>query len=379
MQAMFKDHDIATTDFGKGEAKTLEEFNAEIQKGVATLLLDASKYKTQSGSVVRVVDLVLLRVSAKSTNGATKYLIKIDEKFPDGRVRKDLNQLPGTKKEPHESAMQTIQRIVKDRLKITNVKVDFSKKETYEVDSLSPSYPGIRTVYRTEIFDGTITNGMSQIPDGQLWKATDSANYERSYSWMTEKECDSKDIRLKGDSKREFSTLVHAPVSPKEEEIKAQLTRAGVPFKDWDTGKFKQMTDELAKGEAALVDLPDGTMRRIVDIVVVKVTKKEAADPEVLVEVEEEIGDPGGEVTKTSLNWLPAVKRRPDENMYVAAKRCVNKYLGIDENAVAFNTQSVLIAEEQKGSATFSGLQSVYRKRIITADVLADEEFITIN
>jgi len=374
MQAMFQDHSINVKSFGQGEAKTLDEFNLEIQRGTALLLLDAANYK-KDNAVVRVVDLVLLRIAANASNGATKYLIKVDEKFPDGRERKGLNQLPGTKKEPHESAMQTIQRIVKDRMQLGNVKVDFTKKETYEQDTASPSYPGIRTVYRTEIFDGTLVNAIPSINDGQPIKAADSANYQRTYQWFDEATCKQLDIRLKGDTKKEFSSLVHAPVSPKEEDIQKQLKDAGVDYTRWPTGKFKIFCDELSKGEAALVDV-DGKLLRVVDIVVVKVTKD---TKEVLAEVEEEVGDPAGEVVRSTLNWLPAVKRRPDENMYVAGKRCVNKYLGIDENAVVFNTGSVLIAEEEKESQTFPGLKSLYRKRIITANVVADESNITIH
>jgi len=373
MEAMFVDHSIDLKRFGTGEAKTLDEFNLEIQRGTALLLLDASKHK-KDNAIVRVVDLVLLRIAANASNGATKYLIKTDEKFPDGRERKNLNQLPGTKKEPHENAMQTIQRIVKDRMNLANVKVDFTKKETYEEDTISPSYPGIRTVYRTEIFEGTLVNAIPSVNDSQPWKATDSSNYERTHLWISEDKCKQLKIRLKGDTQKEFSSLLNAPVSPKEEEIQKQLKDAGVDYKLWPAGKFKSMTDELAKGEAALVDV-DGRLLRVVDIVMVKVTKD---TEEVLAEVEEEVGDPGGQVARTQLNWLPAVKRRPDENMYVAGKRCINRYLGIDENAVIFNTGSVLIAEEEKDSQTYPGLKSLYRKRIITANVVADESDITI-
>merc|ERR1712129_529794 len=206
-------------------------------------------------------------------------------------------------------------------------------------------------------------------------KATDSANYQRTYQWFDEAKCKQLDIRLKGDTKKEFSSLVHAPVSPKEEDIQKQLKDAGVDYTRWPPGKFKIFCDELSKGEAALVDV-DGKLLRVVDIVVVKVTKD---TKEVLAEVEEEVGDPDGEVVRNTLNWLPAVKRRPDENMYVAGKRCVNKYLGIDENAVIFNTGSVLIAEEEKESQTFPRLKSLYRKRIITANVVADESNVTIH
>lgn len=265
--------------------------------------------------------------------------------------------------------METLQRLVKERLKIANckVQVDFTKKETYEEDTSSPSYPGIRTVYRTEIFEGTITN--EGATPSAAHTATDSKGYQRTYQWMTEAECMGRDIKLKIGETKDFSALVHAPVSPNEEEIKAQLKGNGVNWDSWEPAKFQLLTEELAKGEASLVKLQDKLLR-IVDIVVVKVMKESS----VLAETEGE--DSTGKIT--TLNWLPAIKRRPDENMFLAAKRCVTTYMWIDENAVIFNTTSVLIADEEKESATFPGLKSLYRKRIVTADVVSDESRVII-
>jgi hypothetical protein len=48
--------------------------------------------------------------------------------------------------------------------------------------------------------------------------------------------------------------------------------------------------------------------------------------------------------------------------------------LGISENAVLFNTSTVLIAEEEKESQTYPGLPSLYRKRIITANLALAED-----
>jgi len=373
---MLKDHRIESSKFGVGESKTFDEFLLEIQTGAASLLIDASKHKMDQ-NIVRVVDLVLLRIEAKAATGVKHYLIKTSEKFPDGRERTDLNQLPGTKKQPHQNAMETLQLMVKERLHLSDCKiqVDFTKKETYEEDTSSPSFPGIRTVYRAEIFEGTIANTDSTLlksigeADGGTFHANDSKGYLRTYQWMTEAECLRKDIKLKIGETQDFSVLVPAPVSPNEDEIKAQLKENGVNWDSWEPAKFKLLTDELAKGEAALVKVQEKLLR-VVDIVVVKVMKEAA----VLAETEAE--DSTGKTT--TLNWLPAVKRRPDENMFFAAKRCVTTYMWIDENAVIFNTGSVLIAEEEKESHTFPGLNSLYRKRIITADVVADESSVII-
>jgi len=377
-ERMLKDHKIESSKFGVGEAKSFDEFLLEIQTGAAAILIDASKHKTDQLCIVRVVDLVLIRIEAKAPNGVKQYLIKTSEKYPDGRERSGINQLPGTKKEPHENAVETLQRVVKERLNLETcqIRVDFTKKETYEEDTSSPSFPGIRTVYRAEIFEGTITNTDTAllnkvgVLNGGTFGTTDPKGYVRTYQWMTESECMRKNIKLKIGETKDFSALVHAPVSPNEDEIKSLLKENGVNWDIWEPEKFQILTDELAKGESALVKA-DEKLLRVVDIVVVKVMKEES----VLAETEEE--DSTGKTT--TLNWLPAVKRRPDENMFLAAKRCVTKHMWIDENAVIFNTTSVMIAEEEKESQTFPGLKSLYRKRIITANVVADESNIILS
>ena len=49
------DHDIDTTAFGEGEAKTLLQLSKELDTGKSVLMLDASEHK----KLVRTVDMVL--------------------------------------------------------------------------------------------------------------------------------------------------------------------------------------------------------------------------------------------------------------------------------------------------------------------------------
>merc|ERR1711920_1123474 len=95
-----EEHNIKTDDFGKGESKTLKEFGAEVLGGASRLMLDAASYK----NIVRVVDVVLLRIFTDIDTGSSgrRILIQTCERYPDGRSRSS-NQLPGSKKEPHEN------------------------------------------------------------------------------------------------------------------------------------------------------------------------------------------------------------------------------------------------------------------------------------
>jgi len=83
---------------------------------------------------------------------------------------------------------------------------------------------------------------------------------------------------------------------------------------------------------------------------------------DILVEAEENA--PTGKVT---LDRLPAVKRRPDENQFLAATRWFAKFLHMDPNLVEVEPTGILIAEETKASVAYPGLNTLYRKRMISA------------
>merc|ERR1712232_425862 len=105
------------------------------------------------------------------------------------------------------------------------------------------------------------------------------------------------------------------------------------------------MGDELTKGEATLASLNGKVVR--------------------VVEVDETVKG-----NNRSLNRLPAVKRKSDENQFYSATRVLKTNTKIDPNSININEKEVGIVEEEKDSASYPGISSVYRKRIITATVV---------
>mmetsp|Transcript_2664 Transcript_2664/g.8928 ORF Transcript_2664/g.8928 Transcript_2664/m.8928 type:complete len:784 (+) Transcript_2664:92-2443(+) len=375
-QKMLEDHNIDTSVFGSGKAKKFEEFVLEVQNGSSRLMLDATMHK----SVVRVVDVVLFRILCKTKDGM-KYLVHKKEQFPDGRVRTDINQLPGTKKEPHENAGQTALRIAQDRLGLTDCKIkfDLTTCECFEEAEDSPSYPGVRTVYRKEIYEGQITTADAKVLEkvgvtgNGSWSNLDSKGYTRTFEWLTEPECDAQKVKLKAiRDASDISALVHTPIGIGEEDLKAFLQSNNVDVTKFGTGtnkSLKEFSDELIKGEAALTRQGDGKVIRVVDVVILKVMR----GTDVLVETEETFRG-----TTKSQNRLPAVKRRPDENMFLAAHRVIAKALKVNDNFISLKQNDVLIVEEEKNSAAYCGLPTVYRKRIVSAEVLKENSTCTI-
>lgn len=63
---------------------------------------------------MRVVDIVVLKFRPED---GSRLLVEFKEQFPDGRDRETW-RLPGTKKEPHENARQTSERILREMMNI---------------------------------------------------------------------------------------------------------------------------------------------------------------------------------------------------------------------------------------------------------------------
>jgi len=366
IKEMFEGHGIDTSNFGKGQAKKLIEFVHEVQTGQARLMLDATKHKT----VVRVVDVVLVRIVYGEGSGK-KFLIKSAEKYPDGRLR-DGSQLAGVKKLPHENGIMTAERLVKERLPILegSMKFNFNIKECYEEEENSPSYPGVRTVYRKEIYEGVVTAtdaavlqkfGLAGTSDGRF-SQEDDKNYTRYFCWLTEKECESQKIKLKAPAVgSEVSALVAPPIGYEEEQLQQFLQASNVDISQFgknDVKSLAEFSEELVKGESTLMVQNDSSLIRVVDVVILKIFNTEG---NTLVEVLQT--DVNGQVKAT--NRLPAVKRRSDENQFWAAHRVMLKNLRLSEDLVQMDPKNVQLVEDQTTSKAYAGLPTLYRRRII--------------
>jgi len=69
---------------------------------------------------------------------------------------------------------------------------------------------------------------------------------------------------------------------------------------------------------------------------------------------------------KVELKRLPATKRRPDENVFFAAKKIMRKMLNMEENNVIFDGVNVEFAEEDRISKSYPQLKTIRRKRTVT-------------
>jgi len=371
---MLQSHGVDISLFGTGKFRSLADFAGEVQSGESRLMLDATEQKT----LVRVVDLVLLKV-VHGSGDQKKYLIHSGERYADGRERRDIYQLPGTKKAPHENVITCGRRILSDRLNMQDCKMGFNfvDTETYEEDQESPHYPGVRTVYRKAIVEAEVLCEDDKVLEriGLIGKGTctveDAAQNVMTYQWFTEAMCSQMRVKMGQSDQGEVSALVYAPVGFAEEELQSFMETAGVDASAFGEGNFKTLQEfsaELATGEATLQRQPDGSTLRVVDIVALVVTKP-GGSGEILVEVEEVFKDG----TSKKLKRLPAKKRRPDENEFLAAQNILDTVLKIAESAVKLNPNKVRLLEVKGESHSYPGIkQTLYRKRIISAEPMVD-------
>jgi hypothetical protein len=370
IKKQLESHGIDCAKFGQGKFKTLAQLVKEVEDGSSLLMLDATVHK----KLVRVVEMVCLRIRAHAddSGGEDVYLIETGEKFSDDRVR-NIQRLPGAKKQPHENTLQVADKIMADflgNLSGCDVEFDRSNIESFEEEWESPSYPGVYTVYRKEIVEGRITTADKSLrkecqPNAEFSQKGTVSDTSKSFKWMQRKACDAAGIRLQTPKDWTYSALVHAPIGMNQEDLSSFLETNKVDVSQFGKGPARTLQDfsnELLKGEAALVvDPDDGKVLRVVEPVLVELVNGQ--NDKVLVQTQQKHADG----TEKPLSRLPGAKRRLDENMFSTAKKVIDRDLKIKGSLVTFDATDVQFTESIEDSPNFPGLRTLYRKTIVKA------------
>jgi hypothetical protein len=222
------------------------------------------------------------------------------------------------------------------------------------------------TVYRKEIVEGKISDASAMKSETK-----DPRGIIRKWAWKTKAECDAAKVKLsplKG--KNDVSALVLPPIGFEENELMEYLKECKVDISKFGKEGFRTLRDfstELIKGESTLVKSADGKVQRVVEVVILDLRKgASGSDAEqILVQKSQLVG----EGKSKELNRMPAVKRRPDENQFLAAQRVLKRELQMEANYVRIDPSSVRILEEPGDSTNYPGLTTLYKKRIIRASL----------
>merc|ERR1740121_155010 len=251
---------------------------------------------------------------------------------------------------------------------------DYLVKEHMEDDEESPSYPGVRTVYRKEFYEGVVTTkdpgvlkrlGLSADGSTTQYVVKAADEYSRTFFWASEGAMFAKGIKFRAPKEGfEISPLVPTPVGYDEEELQKFLEENNVSLDAFATsgaGSLAKLAEELQMGDAALTRMPDGRIMRVVEVIVLKLTR---ANGDMLVQAwqKDASGAKKGE-------RMPGVKRRQDENLFWAAHRMFDSLMKINDNMVKMDPDNVILIEEEKPSEVYTNLPTIYRRRIIPATV----------
>lgn len=252
---------------------------------------------------------------------------------------------------------------------------DYTAIERTDQDEPSSSYPNLRTVYRKEIVPCRLVasspEALKRIGIGIEGSVAFTAKVDtRSLScmWLTQDQCVAHDIQMFAPAaSSDFSALVYPPVGYQEEELNEFLIAGGIPLDQWGAGNNKtlsEFSEELIKGEAVLVKGADGKIVREVNAVILKVFREDRN--EILVEAAETTSG-----TTDTRERLPGLKKLNGEHPFWAARRLVSQYLKIPSHMVEIDTTSVQAMQEMQDSTSYAGVQTLYRKILITANLRA--------
>lgn len=128
------------TQFGRGQAKTFQELEAEIAAGESEIFWEGDR-------PVRVVQIVSVQVL--SPQGET--LMEDRQEFADGRVRRRGLEGVSEKLQPGETALNGARRALAEELGIQKAVAIESLDQTVE-EKESPSYPGLQSRYHKHRF-----------------------------------------------------------------------------------------------------------------------------------------------------------------------------------------------------------------------------------
>jgi len=365
---LLKDHNIDITQFGVGEAKTLEQLASEVQSGSARLMLDATCHR----KLVRVVDVVLLRLFSGRDEGSP-LLIETGEQYPDGR-RRQAFRMPGTKKFPHENAQETAMRVLKDTMGMGQCAVHFAfdEKEVYEEEMDSPSFPGVRTVYRKEIVQCYVEESnketLEKVGLGHVrsYCAEDDKHNVKFLSWMSQQEVMEHKVKLRAEGSEEVSGLVLPPVGLNEQDLARYLESHNIDISQFGqngTKSLKNLSKELICADSFLLTDANGEVLRVLDQVMLQVVS-----PSGKILVCSAHVSPDG--TRKEINMLPSSKGRPDESQFVTARRILRKQIRIDESQVKLDPTKSRICEEFGTASNLPWIKTVIRRRFIFASLM---------
>merc|ERR1712224_430717 len=119
------------------------------------------------------------------------------------------------------------------------------------------------------------------LPDFIGWKSKDAVGNTKEWVWMTEADAEAKKVSTHAEQSEEVSALVQAPIGFDEEGLLQYLSSHGSDVSQFgknNAKSIKEFSAELIRGEATLMQGPDGKLVRIVDVVLMIIKKSDTGE-----------------------------------------------------------------------------------------------------
>lgn len=164
---------VDLSSWGTGKSKSLEGLQKEIENGKSQLILN------ENGQILRKVSVAKAEIFYKSPEGKTLRLTEEKRLFSDGRERvRDIAHSLSKKMRKNQTPQSALKGAFAKKLGITEP-LNFEEINVVEDTNLSPSYPGLRSVYIFYNFR-IVLNAEQYKAEGYIGRQTDKVTY---YTW----------------------------------------------------------------------------------------------------------------------------------------------------------------------------------------------------
>jgi len=351
-RTLLSDHQVKLNDFGKGEARSLEELYHEVM-----VEKDAHLIMTSDGHLKRVKELVRISLQMRGSDNRLREL-RIASSQREGGTRRQRNQKLAMvlKVKAGDNIKDCVQACFEARFNLSLavqkqcLDVDWDTLNFKEESMVSNTVPNLTTIYKTH---NLVVN------------IRDKSRQELSALGLPS----GADFQTKSDSQAYHWTWSKVG-NTQEDELLGLLTSHGIESTDFTMDAFSELYDEVYETCLSSLEVQDGVLVRKIRIVKVWL-HADVLSVEHVLQVKRKIqkgksdeqdkGRPLSMRIPKYLEWEKAV-----ESIFFSR-------LGLDasaQGAISVDPLSYRLSEEVAFSRSFPGLKTVYLIDEVTAHVL---------
>jgi len=249
-----------------------------------------------------------------------------------------------------------------------SVSVERTPPQKYEEEEEASVFTGVSTVYCKELIQFTFASEDPHVlthvglPEARTFSVRDSRGVTRGFEWVDQAKV--KALQTAMSDPEAESRLVPAPIGPSLKDLRAYMQSPKIDIGPTGPRGLEDLYAETRKGDASLIQGPDGEITHVVDVVVFQLVDRKSG--RILVETEQTLANG----TKNKGANLPSAKRRADENHFFTAWRIIGEQMMLDAHMVKINEMDVQYFEEQKDSSKFPGLLTVSRRCLMKGELV---------